>query len=66
MNADPDPVLKMNADPYGTDPDPNIREKKIFFCQSQQIMLNFNENKVTISNVIPITLIFKPYPTFYA
>jgi hypothetical protein len=33
-----------------------VKNKK--FCQSLKIMLNFNENQVTINIVIPITLIF--------
>jgi hypothetical protein len=58
MNADPDPAFQMNADPCesGSGIYRYVKNKK--FCQSLKIMLNFNENKVTINIFTPITLIF--------
>jgi hypothetical protein len=61
LYADPDPAFLVNADPdlglkTNADPDPRCTLKQKF-CQSPKIMLNFNENKVTINICIPITLI---------
>jgi hypothetical protein len=46
VNADPDPTLKMNADPCGADPGYSVKTK---ILSQSKIMLNFNENKVTIN-----------------
>jgi hypothetical protein len=51
VNADPDPAFQMNADP---DPDPRRTLKTKIFA-SLKIMLNFNENQVTINILVPIT-----------
>jgi hypothetical protein len=57
VNADPDPALETNADPCGSGS--WIYNKNKNKCESQKIMLNFNENKVPINILIPIKCFLK-------